>query len=71
MPILVCEYKAIPNLVTDIFADIDQAFVSHFWELWPKPMQFMHYGRIITPDDWPKVISLATKINVRLDFEFR
>ncbi|CZR67669.1 uncharacterized protein PAC_17568 [Phialocephala subalpina] len=46
------------------------AFVSHFWEYWPRRLQFSN-GKVITPDMWPKLIVRAAKTTVRIELHFR
>ncbi|CZR54996.1 uncharacterized protein PAC_04881 [Phialocephala subalpina] len=45
------------------------ACLSHFWEYWPRRIQFSHNGKPIIPDDWPNIHAQACKAIVRIHLE--
>ncbi|KAK0701426.1 hypothetical protein B0T21DRAFT_300402 [Apiosordaria backusii] len=36
------------------------AFMAHFLEFSPRTLSFFHYKRPVNPDDWPRILKLAT-----------
>lgn len=47
-------------------------FVCHFAEYWPRVISFRHNGKMVNgASDWPKIVNLAMKANVRLTLEHK
>ena len=51
--------------------DIYQAFVSHFWEYWPRLFRVTYNEKVVTAEDWPRILAIAKKSSIRLSIEFR
>ncbi|KAH8654579.1 hypothetical protein BGZ60DRAFT_532947 [Tricladium varicosporioides] len=47
------------------------AFVSNFWEYWPKEIQFSYNGKAITPLTWPRIFSHSYKTTIRINLEIK
>jgi hypothetical protein len=52
-------------------SDRNQAFISHFGEYWPRKFQVVYNGKFVTSDDWPRIVTIAKKTNIRLHLDFR
>ena len=59
MPNLVGELQIVDKQQSPESTNISQAFVSHFWEFWPKNVKFSRNGRLVEPEDWPEVLEAA------------
>ncbi|KFZ07201.1 hypothetical protein V501_06656 [Pseudogymnoascus sp. VKM F-4519 (FW-2642)] len=46
-------------------------FVLLFGEFWPRRLEFKHNGKTIRAADWPRIIALAKRTNVRLTVDHR
>ncbi|KAH6668177.1 hypothetical protein B0J14DRAFT_600005 [Halenospora varia] len=47
------------------------AFMSHFWEYWPKEIQFSYNGKVITPLTWSRVFARSSKTTIRITLEIK
>ncbi|KAK4236126.1 hypothetical protein C8A03DRAFT_17193 [Achaetomium macrosporum] len=46
-------------------------FQAHFWEFWPRRLQFFHRKRQLTGENWPRIWNLAKHANTKIVLEMR
>lgn len=47
------------------------SFASHFWEFWPRELQFTYKDKVLDEKDWSSVLSLAKKSVIHIELSFR
>ncbi|OTB14339.1 hypothetical protein K445DRAFT_23746 [Daldinia sp. EC12] len=46
-------------------------FSIHFREFWPQAIRIYHHGRVLTKNDWPRIVNMVKNVNTRVILDLR